>query len=123
MSLASQLIDKGVNNIDVSMLPEEQKKKILTDVAELLYNQGRLDDAAEVISKSGNHEKQTEFGVRFLKENKPSLAVHSLLGSDNFDLMRKAGIACMNANKKEAALLAFSSVGDTEFEMFVKENL
>ena len=123
MSLASKLIDQGIDKIDVSMLPEDYKKQILTEVAELLFNQGRLDDSARIISKSGNKEKQAEFGLKFVREGRPALAVDALMGSGNLDLIKKAGVACMNNGNKEAALKAFVSIGDKEMEEFIKENL
>ena len=122
MSLASKLIEKGVQNIDVSMLPDEYKKQILTEVAELLFNQGRLDDSAKMISKSCNSVKQVEFGTKFLKEGRPTLAVESLMGSGANELIKKAGIACLNEGHKEAALKAFSSISDEEMKKFIEEN-
>lgn len=123
MSLASKLIDNGINKIDVSMLPEDYRKQILTEVAELLFNQGRLEDCASMIAKSGNKQKQIEFGIKFLQEGRPACAVDSLIGSDANDLLKKAGIACMNEGNKEAALKAFISINDKEMEEFIKENL
>lgn len=122
MSLASKLIDNGIDNIDVSMLPENYKKQILTEVAELLLNQGRLEDAAKTISKSCNPQKQVEFGTKFLAEGRPALAVESLLDSGAKDLIKKAGIACMNEGNKESAIKAFSSIEDNEMKKFVEEN-
>jgi len=122
MSLAAKLVEKGIESIDVSMLPPEHKKEILTEVAELLYNQGKLDDAAKMISKSGNHGKQVEFGKKFLEEGRFSLAVDALIGSNANELIKKAGIACMNIGNMDAALRAFISIGDNEMERFIREN-
>lgn len=122
MSLASKLIDNGIDSIDVSMLPLDYKKQILTEVAELLFNQGRLEDCAKTISKSCNPQKQVEFGVKFMAEGRPALAVEALLNSGAKDLMKKAGIACMNNGNKESAIKAFDSIEDKEMKKFVEEN-
>ncbi len=123
MSLASKLIENGINKIDVSMLPEDYRKQVLTEVAELLFNQGRLEDCASVISKSGNAQKQIEFGEKFLKEGRPALAVDSLINSGAKELIKKAGVACMVEGNKNAALKAFANLEDREMEEFIKENL
>lgn len=123
MSLASKLIENGVNKIDVSMLPEDYRKQILTEVAELLFNQGRLEDCAMMISKSNNVQKQVEFGEKFLKEGRPALAVDSLMDSGMNELMKKAGVACMVEGNREAALKAFRSFNDKEMEEFIEKNL
>lgn len=122
MSLASKLIEQGIDKINVSMLPDDYKKQILTEVAELLFNQGRLEDAAKTISKSCNPQRQVEFGTKFLAEGRPALAVEALINSGAKDLMRKAGIASLNNGNKDAAIKAFSSMEDNEMKKFVEEN-
>ncbi|MDP1760406.1 MAG: hypothetical protein Q8L01_03115 [Candidatus Woesebacteria bacterium] len=122
MSLASKLIDNGIDSIDVSMLPVDYKKQILTEVAELLFNQGRLEDCAKTISKSCNPQKQVEFGIKFMAEGRPALAVEALLNSGAKDLIKKAGIACMNNGNRESAIKAFDSIEDKEMKKFIEEN-
>lgn len=122
MSLASKLIEQGIDKLDVSMLPDDYKKQILTEVADLLFNQGRLEDAAKTISKSCNPPRQVEFGTKFLAEGRPALAVEALINSGAKDLMRKAGIASLNNGNREAAIKAFAAIEDNEMKKFVEEN-
>ena len=56
------VLDKGIDNINLSMFDEEVRKGILNAVGEFCLEKGRLPDALKAFYKAGNNEKLSRVG-------------------------------------------------------------
>ena len=51
--IAKMIVNKGIESFDVSMFPEEQKKEILAQAAQIFMRQGRFTEAVVSLEKAG----------------------------------------------------------------------
>jgi hypothetical protein len=51
--IAKIIVNKGVENFDISMFTEEQKKEILSQAAGIFLRQGKFDQAMIAMEKAG----------------------------------------------------------------------
>lgn len=51
--IAKMIVNKGIESFDVSMFPEEQKKDILAQAAQIFLRQGRFDEAMIALERAG----------------------------------------------------------------------
>lgn len=51
--MAKMIVSKGVDNVNMDMLSPDQKKALYRDVAEILYRQGKTEDAIIALMKGG----------------------------------------------------------------------
>lgn len=51
--IAKLIVNKGIDNFDVSMFPEEQKKEILSQAANIFMRQGKFKEAVISLEKAG----------------------------------------------------------------------
>ena len=51
--IAKLIVNKGIENYDVSMFSEEQKKEILSQAAQIFMRQGKFKEAVISLEKAG----------------------------------------------------------------------
>src|SRR3989338_3022156 len=73
-TLASLIANKGVDNIDVSMLSNDVKASILNDAAYLCFKMDKHIDAIKAWALAGNKAKLIEIGDWFLESARFRLA-------------------------------------------------
>ena len=55
--IVEKIMKEGINSVNLSMLDESSRKKILIDVSEKLYRKGDFIDAIKVITMTNDIEK------------------------------------------------------------------
>ncbi|MDP6648226.1 MAG: hypothetical protein QGH34_02440, partial [Candidatus Woesearchaeota archaeon] len=60
--IVEKILKEGINSVSLSMLDEKSRKNILTDVGNKLFKQGKLLEAIEIITKSGDTERLIKLG-------------------------------------------------------------
>ena len=72
--IVEKIMKEGLNSVNMSMLDEESRRRILSDVGEKLFREGRFSDAIDIMAKTGDFFKLLEKGDDFIKEGKSELA-------------------------------------------------
>ena len=55
--IVEKIIKDGIDSVNLSMLGPQAKKKILTEVGEKLYKQGKFKEAVRIAEESGDMQK------------------------------------------------------------------
>ncbi|MFH1637132.1 MAG: hypothetical protein ABIB71_01775 [Candidatus Woesearchaeota archaeon] len=122
VGLASKIVDKGLENTDLSMLPWDKKMVLLTDVAILLHKRGNYDDAVKAIIMSGNVIRMRLWVDEFLKTNKVKQATLCAIALKDKEKLERLGMMCMKEGYYRVAADAFKKVGKNDLAEFVKMN-
>ena len=120
--LACRIVDMGFEKADLSMLPEDKRMDILTDVAVLLRKKNETDGAVKALAMSGNVPLLNEWELDFLTLNDSKHAAVCAIASNDTKNMEKVGMMCVADGHYELAIDVFRSAGRQELVNFVKAN-
>ncbi len=122
INLASRIVEKGVDNVDLSMLPWDKKMALLTDVAIILRKKGNFDEAVKALVMSGNVVKLRSWTEDFITMNKVKHATMCAIPIRDQANLEKLGMKCMNGGYYRLAAEAFKKLGKEDLADFVKMN-
>ncbi|MFH0797864.1 MAG: hypothetical protein V1906_00470 [Candidatus Woesearchaeota archaeon] len=120
--LACRIVDMGFENADLSMLPEDKRAGILTDVAVLLRKKNETDSAVKALAMSGNTQMLREWELDFLTLKDSKHAAVCAIASNDLENLEKVGMMCVADGYYELAIDVFRSAGKTALVNFVKAN-
>lgn len=83
--MAKMIIAKGVDNVNLEMLSPDQRKALYRDVAEILYRQGKTEEAIIALMKGGFDLPAD--GLKKIAEEKMSLGNYR----GAYDFLTRAG--------------------------------
>lgn len=121
-NLASNIIDKGLENTDLSMLPWEKKMSLLTDVAVLYRKRGNFDDAVKALVMSGNMVKMKLWSDDLMELKKIKHATICAIPLKESEKLEKLGVLCLNEGYYRLAAEAFKAIGRNDMAEFVRMN-
>jgi len=113
---------KGIQNIDVSMLDEENKKMMLTEAGTILIRRGDCMKGVLALNLARNTEKLVEVGNDFFEQRHFDLAVLAFEHTGKTEMLNRLGALCIEEELYEYALKAFHAAGNSEMVDFVKKN-
>ena len=108
------LIEKGFDNINLSMFDEETRMGLLNAFGDEYVRKGRLPEAMKVYILAGNKAKLTAIGEDYEKVGLHSNAIECYRLADNNDKLLKVGNKCLEEGKTGDAIKAFRAVNDVE---------
>lgn len=120
--LACRIVDMGFEKADLSMLPEDKRADILTDVAVLLRKKNEAGNAVKALAMSGNVALLREWEIEFLTMKDCKHAAVCAIASNDQANMEKVGMMCVADGYYELAIDVFRSAGKPELVNFVKAN-
>ena len=120
--IVEKILKDGINSVNLSMLDESARKKILSDVGEKLYRQSRYAEAVEIMAKANDIEKLIKLGDLFLAENKTELATICFIPTKDELRLNSAAVLCIQAKKYELAAKAHEAADNKQMSSFIKQN-
>ena len=121
-TLASLIANKGVENINVSMLNENVRASILNDAAYLCFKMDKHLDAIKAWTLAGNKAKLTEIGDWFLESARFKLAALAFIPTKDKDGLENIGQLCVREGIYGTAIEVFKELGNRAMVSFVLEN-
>lgn len=121
-TLARWIVDRGIDNINPSMLSDDFKKDVLTESGMLFFKEGKIRDAVKALRLAGNSARLVELGDEFMKQNRSEKAALFFIPSGDKDRIEKAAALCAKEGHFELAFEAYSAAGNMEMASFIREN-
>ncbi len=121
-TLAAKIVEKGLDNMSFSMLPEVLKFDILTVTGELFFKQNNLRDAVRSFVIARNMDKLAEFGGMLLLQNRFEEAANFFIPTGRKKELEIVGFKCAEGGNYDLALRAFEASGDMRLAGFLREN-
>ncbi|MDD5177765.1 MAG: hypothetical protein PHT54_00565 [Candidatus Nanoarchaeia archaeon] len=108
------LIEKGVENLDLSMFSQEMRNEILNAVGEEHLLKGRLPDAVKIFLMTKNAQRLKDIAKNYEDIGLFGSAVDILKAIEDLDGLVRLGDRCLDAGRLGDAVRAIKYVGDKE---------
>lgn len=120
--IVEKILKEGISSVNLSMLDENARKKILTDVGEKLYKQGRIIDAIGILEKAGDVERLAKLGDLFASENKSELAALCFIPTKDKQKLNDAAVKCIELKNYKLAAAAYDAADNKQMADFIRQN-
>lgn len=120
--IVEKILKSGISSVNLSMLDESARKKILSDVGERLFRQGRHAEAVEILAKSNDIERLTKLGDSFLSENKIELAALCFIPTKDKQRLNNAAVLCIQSGNYKLAAKAYEAADNIQMASFIRQN-
>lgn len=120
--IVEKIAKDGISSVNLSMLDDKARKRILTDVGEKLYRQGRLMEAISMLEKAGDAERLAKLGDIFLSEGKSELAALCFIPTKDKKRLNDVAVRCIDAKNYRLAAEAFSAADNKQMAEFIMHN-
>ena len=120
--IVEKILKDGINSVNLSMLDESARKKILSDVGEKLYRQNKFVEAIEIMAKANDIEKLTKLGDLFLSENKIELATLCFIPTKDKQRLNSAAVLCIQSKNYKLAAKAYEAADNSQMASFIMQN-
>lgn len=120
--VVEKILKEGINSINLSMLDESARRKILSEVGEKLYKQNRFAEAIEIMAKADEIDKLLKLGDLFLAENKSELAALCFIPTKDKQRLNNAAVLCIQAKNYKLAAKAYEAADNMQMASFIMQN-
>lgn len=120
--IVEKILKDGISAVNLSMLDESARKKILSDAGEKLCRQGRYAEAIEIMVKANDIEKLTKLGDSFMAESKIELATLCFIPAKDKQRLNSAAVLCIQAKNYRLAAKAYEAADNMQMASFINQN-
>ena len=120
--IVEKILKEGIASVNLSMLDESARKKILGDVAEKLYKQNKFIEAIEIMAKANDTEKLAKLGDLFLSENKVEFATLCFIPTRDRQKLNDAAVKCIQLKNYKLAAKAYEAADNRQMASFIMRN-
>ena len=120
--IVEKILKDGINSVNLSMLDESARKRILSDAAERLYRQNKFVEAIEIMVKANDMDKLTKLGDLFLSESKTELATLCFIPTKDKQRLSSAAVLCIQAKNYKLAAKAYEAADNMQMASFIQQN-
>ncbi len=121
-TLAAKIVDKGLDSMDFSMLPESLKFEILTVTGELFFKRNNVRDTVRSFVIARNMDRLAELGESLFVQGRFEDAAMFFIPTGSKKALEKVGFKCAEAGNFGLALKAFEASGDRQMVEFLRKN-
>ena len=120
--IVEKIMREGINSVNLSMLDEFTRKKILSDVGEKLYKQSKFKEAIDVLGKANDNEKLIKLGDIFLAEKKIELAALCFLPTRDKQRLNDVAVLCIQSQNYRLAAKVYEAAENRQMANFIQQN-
>ena len=120
--IVEKILKEGISSVNLSMLDESARKRILSDVSERLCKQNKFVEAIEMMATSNDIDKLTKLGDSFLAESKIELATLCFIPTKDKQRLNSAAVLCIQSKKYRLAAKAYEAADNIQMSSFIKQN-
>lgn len=121
-TLARWVVEKGVDNVNPSMLSAEMRSDIMTEAGIILLKEGRIYEAVKAVVMAGNSDKLVEMGNEFVRQTKFEEAALCFIPIKDKEKLEKTAGECAKLGNMPLAYFAYAAAGNEQMAAFLKEN-
>lgn len=120
--IVEKILKEGINSVNLDMLNEDARKKILSDVGEKLYKQGRLLEAIKIMAKAKELDKLLKLGDTFFNESKIEMAAHCFIPTKDKQRLNDVAVSLIKSKNYRLAARAYEAADNRQMASFIQEN-
>lgn len=120
--IVEKILKDGIRSVNLSMLDDDGRKRILSDVGERLCKQSKFVEAIEIITQSGDMGRLTKLGDSFLSEHKPELAALCFIPTKDKQRLNGVAVLCIQSRSYKLAAKAYEAADNRQMASFISEN-
>ena len=120
--IVEKIMKEGINSVNISMLDDAAQKRILSDVGEKLFRQGKFTDAVEIMARAGELDKLKKLGDAFISEKKTELATICYIPTRDKQKLNELAVLCIQAKNYGLASRAYEAADNRQMSDFIREN-
>ena len=120
--IVEKILKEGINSVNLSMLDESARKRILSDVGEKLYKENKIQEAVEILSKANDFEKLAKMGDEFILQGKGEFAALCFIPTKDKQRLSRAAVLCINAENFKLAAKAYQAADNQQMADFILQN-
>ena len=120
--IVEKILKEGINSVNLSMLDEAARKRILTDVGERLYKQNKFAESIDIMAKANDFEKLAKLGDMFLSQNKGELAAMCFIPIKDKQKLNNAAVLCIQAKNYKLAAKEYEAADNRQMADFIQRN-
>ena len=120
--IVEKILKEGIGSVNLTMLDEQARKNILTDVGEKLYRQGKLIEAISMLEKAGDMERLAKLGDLFMSEGKSEMAALCFIPTKDRERLNNVAVRCIDLKNYRLAAEAFSAADNQQMADFIRNN-
>jgi len=120
--IVEKIMREGINSVNLSMLDDGSRKRILSDVGDKLYKQHKFIEAIAIMVQANDMDKLIKLGDMFMSESKGELAALCFIPTKDRQRLNSAAVKCIEAKNYGLAAQAYEAAGNAQMASFIKEN-
>ena len=120
--IVEKILKHGINSVNLSMLDESARKRILSDVGEKLFRENRFKEAIEIMEKAGEIQKLSKLGDVFLNEGKTDLAALCFIPTKDKQRLNDTAVQCIKSKNYKLAAKAYEAADNAQMASFILQN-
>ena len=120
--IVMKILREGISSVNLSMLDESARKRILRDVGDKLYKENKIHEAIEIFTKANDMEKLTEIGDSFLAQGRGELAALCFIPTKDNQRLSNAAVQCISAKNYSLAAQAYEAADNRQMADFIRQN-
>ena len=120
--IVEKILKEGHGSVNLSMLDEPTRRRILSDAGEKLYKQSKFVEAIDVLALANDTAKLSDMGEMFLREKKIELATLCFIPTKDKQRLNNAAVLCIQSKKYGLAAKAYEAAENKQMASFIKDN-
>lgn len=120
--IVEKILKDGIASVNLSMLDEVARKKILSDAGEKFYRQSKFVEAIEIMAKANDIEKLLKLGDLFLSENKIELATFCFIPTKDKQRLNDVAVSLIKSKNYRLAAKAYEAADNSQMASFIMRN-
>ena len=120
--IVEKILKEGIDSVNLSMLDDNARKRIMGIVGEKLYKQNKFLEAIEIMTMANDIEGLLRLGDSFLSEGRAELATSCFMPTKDKQRLNNAALLCIKAKNYALAAKAYEAADNKEMASFINEN-
>lgn len=120
--IVQKILKEGIKSVNLSMLDENARKRILSDVGDKLYKENKIEEAVEILTKANDIGKLTKMGDSFMLEGKGEFAALCFIPTKDRQKLSNAAVMCISSKNYRLAAKAYEAADNRQMAFFIQQN-
>ncbi len=120
--LADMIMEKGIDNVNISMLDENKRKSILSHVGNAYIKKNNIPEAVRLLAMAENKERLVELFDWLFEQRRYKQAALAIIPTDDKERQNKIAEICLRERLFESASNVYTAMGNDVMVKFITEN-
>ncbi|HLG23315.1 MAG TPA: hypothetical protein VI564_00115 [Candidatus Nanoarchaeia archaeon] len=120
--IVEKILLKGIKSVNLGMLDAASRERILKEVGEKLFKQGKFTESIEIMALAGQMDKLISLGDDFMSQGKADLAAQCYIPTKDKQRLNDAAVKCIQSKNYSLAAKAYDAAENHQMSSFIKTN-